>query len=366
MKNLKRYHFFIKLCVLFLLVQFCLFGNVPQFSMAYFSAFLFLTLRALCIHSKKRMKFMMIISYGLIFFLQLSFTIQLGAGFHGFELRRLFCSASILFPFALERFFIVNKYAAFYFPSVQDISTFTFNELKNSFDGVLSLKNSLIKNGKALSIDNLGEIASDLPRHNSFRYINNGSLTHEYFAAAQDSLDDPNIYIVISNTGSAASELISVFTKRQYNHASLSFDADLRTIISYNGGEKLYPPGLNPEMIEFFNQKPDASVIVYRMEAERSQKELILEKVREINEQGSAYNILGLVLKYSHKSNILFCSQFVYKMLKCAGLQYFLKNDADVKPMDFVELDVRRKLHFAYEILFAEKNNAEQKNQINI
>ena len=132
----------------------------------------------------------------------------------------------------------------------------------------------------------------------------------------------------------------------------MSFDADLKTIISYNGGDRLYPPGLNPEMISFFHKKPDASIIVYRMEAPRTKKELILEKVREINEQGSAYNILGLVLKYSHKSNILFCSQFVYKMLKYADMQYFSKNETDVKPMDFVELDVYRKLHFAYEILF--------------
>jgi hypothetical protein len=208
------------------------------------------------------------------------------------------------------------------------------------------------KAGIALSPDNLSAIAVDLPRHSSFRYINNGSLTEDYFNAVRDTLDDLHIYIIISNTGSAASELLSVFTRKQYNHASLSFDADLKTIISYNGGDRLYPPGLNPEMIEFFHRKPDSSILVYRLEATKAQKERIFEQVREINENGSAYNIMGLVLKTSYKSNILFCSQFVYKMLKSADLQYFTKDDTDVKPMDFIELDLYRKLQFVYEIKF--------------
>jgi len=299
------------------------------------------------------MKFMMIFSYSAMLFLQISFSSHI-VNNNLFDLLRLFCAVSIFFPFAIERFFIVNKYAAFYFPSVQEISTFTFNELHHGVGKVQSILKSARKTGKALSVSNMVNIVSDLPNHNSFRYINNGTLTPEYFEAARDSLDDQNIYIVISSTGSAASEIISVFTKKQYNHASLSFDLELKTIISYNGGDKLYPPGLNHEMIEFFNKKPDASVIVYRLEASRAQKERILSMVYEINEQGSAYNILGLVLKYSHKSNILFCSQFVYKMLKCAELEYFDKNEALVTPMDLVELDVRRKLQFAYEINFSE------------
>ena len=353
MQNLKVYHFYIKICILVFMLQLYFFGNILQYIMVYFASFAFLTLRTLSISSKKRMKFMMIFSYSTILILQISFSSHID-NTNLFDLLRLFCVLSVFFPFAIERFFIVNKYAAFYFPSVQEISTFTFNELHNRVDRVHSILKNARKTGKVLSVSNMGTIVSDLPNHNSFRYVNNGTLTPEYFEAARDSLDDQNIYIVISSTGSAASELISVFTKKQYNHASLSFDSELKTIISYNGGNKLYPPGLNHEMIEFFNKKPDASVIVYRLEASRVQKEQILNLVQEINEQGSAYNILGLVLKYSHKSNILFCSQFVYKMLKCAKLEYFDKSEALVTPMDLVELDVRRKLQFAYEIKFSE------------
>ncbi|MGF7012142.1 hypothetical protein M2146_002696 [Lachnospiraceae bacterium PF1-22] len=57
-----------------------------------------------------------------------------------------------------------------------------------------------------------------------------------------------------------------------------------------------------------------------------------------------------MALKFLYQPNIMFCSQFVYTMLKCAGLQYFEMRPAQVKPSDFVELDYHRKLEFAYEI----------------
>jgi hypothetical protein len=165
-------------------------------------------------------------------------------------------------------------------------------------------------------------------------------------------LDDPWLYIVVSRTGSPASEIISVFTQKQYNHASLSFDRELKTIVSYNGGDRVYPPGLNGEMLEFFRKKPDSSILVYRIACDRLQKERVLEKVEEINRDGSAYNMLGLVLKYSHKPNIMFCSQFVYRMLELSGLAYFERKSGSVKPTDFIEQDYYRKLMFDYEIKF--------------
>jgi hypothetical protein len=167
---------------------------------------------------------------------------------------------------------------------------------------------------------------------------------------------------VVSNTGSAASEVISAFTKKQYNHASLAFDRDLETIISYNGGEKIYPPGLNKEMIEFFNKKDDSSLIVYQMDVTREQKIKLIEKVKEINKSGSSYNMLGFVIKKPIRPNIMFCSQFVYNMLKHAGLEYFDKADGNVKPADLVELDYHRKLKFCYEIYL--NDNAEGFNKI--
>ena len=196
------------------------------------------------------------------------------------------------------------------------------------------------------------KIATDLPRHNALNYINKGSLNDDYFKTAEESLDDGYLYVVLSSTGSAAGELIRKVTKKEYSHASLSFDQDLRTIISYNGGENIYEPGLNQEMLEFFNQKEDANIIIYKIKATKKQKSLALEEVRKINSFGSSYNLLGLIVPYSHRENIMFCSQFVYTILRAVGLHYFDKKPEDVKPTDFVELDYKRNLEYYSQIFF--------------
>lgn len=264
---------------------------------------------------------------------------------------RIAGTALVMVPFVIHRISSEKLNPKFYFPSVQDMTTFTFNEAVENINAI----NSMIGKGRdSLSRKNIDELLRDMPRHNSFRYINRGSLTDDYFTAARQTLDDPNLYIVISNTGSPASEIISVFTGKQYNHVSLSFDRQLTTIISYNGGERLYPPGLNMEIVHYFNKKQDSSIIVYSLAAPAEKKTEIINKIAEINTQGNAYNLFGLVFKFSVKPNIMFCSQFVYKMLKTAGLHYFDKKDGQIKPTDLVELDYRRTLQYEYELRFNE------------
>jgi hypothetical protein len=261
----------------------------------------------------------------------------------------LFGIIFVLIPFFVKGIFSGNKDVKFYLPSVQDLGVFTFNEL---VENIKSVKDIVDKGKTNLSKENIEELLNDIPRHNSFRYINKGSLTDEYFEAAYQTLNDLNIYVIVSNTGSPASEIISMFTKKQYNHASLSFDKDLKTIVSYNGGERIYPPGLNMEMIKYFNKKDDSSIIIYSLPITKEQKKVIIDKIKEINEQGNAYNILGLVLKFSFRPNIMFCSQFVYKMLKTADINYFDKKEGQIRPTDFIELDYDRKLRYEYKIKF--------------
>ena len=102
---------------------------------------------------------------------------------------------------------------------------------------------------------------------------------------------------------------------------------------------------------------PGASILVYALGCTREQKAGVLARVEQINREGSAYNMIGLVFKFSHKPNIMFCSQFVYRMLELEGLAYFTKGDGDVKPTDLVELDYHRKLAFVTEIRFGEAHS---------
>lgn len=225
-----------------------------------------------------------------------------------------------------------------------------FEELKSLGIRVVQFPRRLKLRSKTITIDMIKEIMIDLPRHSSTEYINRNSLSYKYFENVERSLDEDYIYIVLSDTGSAASNVIAMFTQEVYNHASIAFDSELKTLVSYNGGEKIYPPGLNFEMVEWFCKKEESSIIIYRMKVTREQKERMIDKIKEINEAGSAYNLMGLAIKKSFKPNIMFCSQFVYSLLKHADPDYFDKQAIRVKPTDLVEDDYNGRLEFFQKI----------------
>ncbi len=199
----------------------------------------------------------------------------------------------------------------------------------------------------------------DLPRHSNFIYVNQNSVGEEFFAAAERTLDNGFVYIILSSTGSPAANLISTFTGEQYAHTSLSFDEQLETIFSYNGGNGISAPGMNQEKIEYFNQKEDASFVIYKLRATNHEKKIILSEVQKINETGSSYNVLGLFMPIQIRANTMYCSQFVYTMLNTAGINYFKIHPGKVQPIDFVERDHQRKLEFCRKVLLkdlAEEN----------
>lgn len=359
MKEIKRYTMALKVIVILLLINIIIGGNYILTILIYTFICLLMIVRTLIVPSESRAKIYLNLMYMVILGLQITYitlaTFQENqTEIHRF-IGRLFGAAVIWFPFLIERFVTINKYTSFYLPSVHEVASISFAEIKAGRSKIVSAMEIIEKAGQAFSVENLKEIKDDLYRHNSFEYINKGVLTESYFEEAKKWLEDGYIYIILSNTGSPASEIISTFTKKEYNHASLSFDPELKTVISYNGGERVYPPGLNYEMLDFFNKKEDASILVYKLGCTKEQKTKILDKVSEINRDGSAYNLMGLVLKYSHKPNIMFCSQFVHKMLTYGGISYFDKRDGEVKPTDLIEMDYYRKLEFMYEMKLNEK-----------
>ena len=172
---------------------------------------------------------------------------------------------------------------------------------------------------------------------------------NNYAYLKKKTIENGYVYIILSDTGSPASELISLFTKKQYNHASIAFDKELKTMVSYNNGQNRFPPGLHSEKISHFYHRQGACIMVYALEATAEQKRNMISKIEQINIEGSSYNTAGLLLKHSFQPNIMFCSQFVYCLLQYAGIAYFQKKTEYVTPMDFVELDYKRKLEFVYE-----------------
>ncbi|MEJ2043542.1 MAG: hypothetical protein P8X74_20975 [Reinekea sp.] len=333
-----------------------LFGDYELYALAAVTSYIFATVRALNIYSRKRLKTGLIITYSFLLIIEFtSFELVLfNQDFSAVKdiFARISSVLLVISPFIIERITTVTNHTIFAVPSVAEAGTLSYARFNQTLENAQRIKTSLQKIHGTVSSENIKELAEDLPRNNSFEYINNGSLTEAYFEKAQASMNDPHVYIVVSNTGSAASEVIGIFTRKQFNHVSISFDEQLDTIVSYNGGEKIYPPGLNAEMIDFFNKKEDASIGVYRLKVSPEQKQAMIDIVRDINSEGSAYNLIGLVFKYSHRPNIMFCSQFVYSLLQKVGAAYFEKQPERVQPTDLVELDYFRKLEFVRLLTF--------------
>ena len=354
---MKKNIFFLKIITTLLLAGLFFFGTYTLFIIAYIAEGLIISARVLMAPNRKRVKSLLIVSNMLVMAFQITICVIAGLIDPGlpaylYYLQKAFAILLFALPIIVNRYVSTGKYAAFYLPSIAEAATISLSEAKEGISFIRTAAAKITEMGGKFSNGVVTEIITDLPRHDSFRYINGGSLSTQYFETARESLSDPYVYIVISKTGSAASEFISVFTQKEYGHASIAFDKDLKTVVSYNKGDKIYSPGLNAEMIEYFNQAQDSALLVYRLPATLEQKKCILDKIEEINQEGSAYNMIGLVVNYSHKPNIMYCSQFVYNMLENAGLSYFDMNGRYVKPTDLIEQDYYKKLEFLYEIKF--------------
>lgn len=339
--------------LLILGMAFVSFGTAGIFFLAYLAISLILILKMATSGQYTSRKVGLIGIYIALLMMQLVFCqiVIFGGSIHG----PMFTFKKILGLVMLYAPFIVNTYANYrrsVFPSVEEIYTVSFHSLTSGLERVVRAKNGIIKTKQSLSITNIADFLTDLPRHSVNSYTNRNGLTDSYFQDCNASIHDEHIYLIMSDTGSPGSELLSVFTQKMYNHISISFDYDLKTVISYNGGEKLYPPGMNKEQISFFQKKEGASIIVYSLACSKSQKQAMIDRVRQINRDGSAYNMVGLVTRATFKPNIMFCSQFIYSLLQEVGLNYFESKAIDVKPTDFVEKDYYRNLEYCYKIKF--------------
>lgn len=356
---LDKYFAYLNIVFILLVIGVLFIGSAELFILAYIVVFIIAVVRAIMTPGRRRSRRFRVLAYAAILVVQLTmldpvlYSEAEIVDIPSFIFRRILGLVLLMTPVLVSRYISSIRYSHYNLPSLENGPAVGISELLNTADVIKQTAEIISESKKKLCIKNLRVMAYDMTRHDSFHYVNSESLSEEYFKKARDSLSDPKIYIVISKTGSPASEIISVFTQKQYNHVSLSFDNKLQTTISYNGGERVYPPGLNIELLEFFAKSPDSKIMVYSLACTEEQKRQMLDKIAKINKEGSAYNILGLFLhKRKAKPNILYCSQFVYNMLDDVGLTYFTKTDGKISPTDMVELDYYRKLKFELEITF--------------
>ena len=164
---------------------------------------------------------------------------------------------------------------------------------------------------------------------------------------------EKKIYILLTDTGTLFTNLIKLYTKKPYNHASISFNSELSEVYSF--GRKT---ARNPFIGGFVKEDVDkglfkeANCAVYALTVNEVQLQKMICYIKEIEAQKGEYryNLLGLlgflVNKPIKRKKAFFCSQFVATVLKECTIIDFGKSPSLVAPNDLQKVS---KLEFVYE-----------------
>ncbi|MDG5789894.1 hypothetical protein QA612_20775 [Evansella sp. AB-P1] len=157
-------------------------------------------------------------------------------------------------------------------------------------------------------------------------------------------MNEHKIYILLTRTGTVLSRLIQLYTRKNYNHASICFHSSFMEVYSF--GRKVprnpFIGGFVKEDIRasFFSQ---ASCAVYSYTVTDDQLQRMMTYMRKIEEQKERYryNLLGLfaiaVNKQIDRKYAFFCSQFIATVLQECEVIEFNKPLSHVAPYDLVE-----------------------------
>lgn len=157
------------------------------------------------------------------------------------------------------------------------------------------------------------------------------------------------IYIILMDTKTIPSRIVSLFTMYRYSHVAISFDKKCDIIYSF-GRRNLYWIFNGGFVVEnkdgkFFKKFKNTKCKIYEIDVSKKQYNLLIKMVNDINEKKGVYkyDFIGIILRY-FGLNITFrnkyvCSYFVAKLLNDCNIYKFDKDICFVKPKDFENMD---------------------------
>ncbi|MDF1508650.1 hypothetical protein PZE06_10655 [Robertmurraya sp. DFI.2.37] len=158
-------------------------------------------------------------------------------------------------------------------------------------------------------------------------------------------MKDRKIYILLTDTGTVLTRVIRLYTKKTYNHASLSLDPNLTEVYSF-GRKRPNNPFIGGFVKENITTGPlrEADCVIYSCtvsERQYQQIQTFLKEI-EIQEHLYRYNFIGLfafmLKKELHRKNAYFCSEFVATALSNSGIVQLRKPPSFVAPHDFEDI----------------------------
>ncbi len=162
-----------------------------------------------------------------------------------------------------------------------------------------------------------------------------------------------NIYLVVTNTGTALSKIVTHFMKDEYAHISISLDKKLKQMYSF-GRLNPYNPfygGFIHEYIDkgtFKRFKKTKSVVLSLSITEKKYKNLKEQiELFKKNKEMFKFNVIGLFAIYFNKKrrkeNYFYCAEFVkYITEKC---EINLNLPELVRPQHFLNLEDAKEIY---------------------
>lgn len=176
-------------------------------------------------------------------------------------------------------------------------------------------------------------------------------------------LNNKHIYIVLSRTGTTFSNVIALFTQKEYSHVSISLDPSFTKMFSFGRKipSKVLPAGLVEENLYdgVFTLYPKSKCLIYKVNVTKEQYEYLNSSINTFfeNKDNYKYSVLGTVTAYFNipvkREYYYFCSQFIAELLINSGIYKTDKPPEIIKPMDLLEIKNKT---LVYEGIINEEN----------
>jgi hypothetical protein len=178
---------------------------------------------------------------------------------------------------------------------------------------------------------------------------------------------EKKVYILLTDTGTIFTKLIKLYTKKPYNHASISFDSELRDVYSFGRkttGNPFIGGFVKENMKEdFFKQ---AKCAIYSFAVTEDQMEKMNHYIKEMEEKKDdyRYNFLGLfgfiLNRPIKRKKAFFCSQFVSTILKECNIIHFEKPPSLITPYDLQKTSEFQSVYEGQLAAYYNKSNSEE------
>lgn len=159
-----------------------------------------------------------------------------------------------------------------------------------------------------------------------------------------------NVYIILTSTGTALSQMIKSYTKEKYNHVSISLDEELTEMYSFGRKNPINPldGGFVKEDVEIgtYSWFPQTECKILQLHISDQEYEKIIRFIDTFKKKQNKYvynfvGLFGVVLNTPLEiEGAYFCSQFVAEILRRSGIELFEKPSSLVQPGEFLELDI--------------------------